>query len=359
MSKGWELAIGVQDCFTGFGSTPGLTSRPHWFLYVDSESLKKNAVVKERDAKLIPSRLAPIQSASLEQFSPGGEITYQPRTDDSLNVLFSFFQMATLLNGDATNSSFGGTMGTWIFTPVGKSLSWSGVAFATTSVYSVNVAKYFGEGLSAGTGDGIRFERGICQKLTIEQAPAEDLKFTPDFRFFQHTNEVVMGTGFKSQPNAIGSFSSKAQLVDWNGTLTIGSVSSYAIERIKFEFDNNVTERRKLGQKGFYQFPFGRAVLMGDFDIELDNMSLFKEGTSGGTLSMHWQTGDGDWLDIFCPNIFWKASDINVNDTGPVIYTVPFRCYPTAFGGSNAAIVSVYPKYGSASALPAQSKLYF
>lgn len=358
MSKGWELAIGVQDNFTGFGSTAGLTSRPHWFLYVDNESLKRNAVVKERDAKLIPTRLSPIQTASLEQFSPGGEITFQPRTDDCLNILFSFFQAATLMLGNTATAGAGGTGGTWVFTPVGKSLSWSGVAFATTSVYSVNVLKYFGNGLSAGTGDSIRFERGITSKLTLDQASTEDLKMTADMRFFQHTDEVVAGTGFMSQPNSVGSFSSLQQLVDWNGTLTIGSVSSYAIDRVKFEFDNQITERRKLGQKGFYQFPFGRAVLMGEFELELENLSLFKQGTAGGTLECKWQTSNGDWLDVFCPNIFFKAYDTNASDTGPVKYTVPFRCYPTAFGGSNAAIISVYPKYGVV-ALPTQSNLYF
>lgn len=357
MSKGWELSIGVQDNFTGFGSTAGLTSRPHWFLYMDSESLKRNAVVKERDEKLIPTRLSPIQSVSLEQFSPGGEITFQPRTDDSLNVFFSFFQAATLMHGAVATAGNGGTGGTWVFTPVGKSLNWSGVAFATTSVYSVNLIKYFGNSLT-GTGDSVRFERGICSKLTFDQSPTEDLKVTADMRFFQHTDAVVGGTGFMSQPNSTGSYSSLQQLVDWNGTIVPQGSTSIPIERFKMEFDNSITERRKLGQKGFFQFPFGRAIVSGEFDVELEDLSVLQQGTTGGTISARWQTSNGDWLDIFCPNVFIKAYDPNANGVGPVMITVPFRCYPTAFGGSNAAVLSVYPKYG-VTALPAQSKLYF
>ena len=357
MAKGWELSLRIQDNMTGFGSTAGVTARPGWFLYVDSESLKRNAVVKERDAKLIPTRLSPIQTASLEQFSPGGEITFQPRADDCVNLMFSFFQAATLMLGNTATAGVGGTGGTWIFTPVGKSLSWSGVAFATTSVYSVNVEKYFGEGLT-GTGDGIRFERGICSKLTLDQASAEDLKMTADMRFFQHTDEVVLGTGFKSQPNALGSFSTKGQFVDWNGTITVAGTATYPIERIKFEFDNSITERRKLGQKGYFQFPFGRAVLQGDFDVELEDLSIFQEGTSAGTIEVKWQTANGEWLDVFCPNIFIKAYDNNASGPGPIMRTIPFRCYPTGFGGSNAAVVSVYPKYG-VNPLGSQSFLYF
>lgn len=352
MAKGWEVAIRVQDNFTGWGSTAGITSRPGNYLYVDSETLGKNTIIKERDAKLIPMRLSPVQTASIEQANPGGEITFQPRSDDCVNILFSFFQMGTFINGNTATAQ----NGTWVFTPVGKSLAWTGSAFATSAVYPINVQKYFGEGLS-GTGDGINFERGICSKLTVDQQPAADLIFTADLRFYQATDEVVLGTGFKSQPNAYGSYSSNGQFIDWNGTVTVGG-NTYAIEKIKFEFDNMITERRKLGQRGFYQFPFGRAVFSGEFDLELEDMSLFEEGTTGGTLSCQWKTSGADFIDVFAPNIYFRAWDSKVSDAGPVMRTIPFRCYPTSFGGSNAVVVSVCPKYGTG-AVPSQSKLFF
>jgi hypothetical protein len=178
-----------------------------------------------------------------------------------------------------------------------------------------------------------------------------------DMRFYQATDQVVLGTGFKSQPNSMGSFSGNPQLIDWNGTVNVNG-TSYAIERIKFEFDNMLTERRKLGQKGFYQFPFGRAIFSGEFDLELEDMSLFTEGTAGGTLQCHWQTANADFLDVFCPNIFFRASDPQAKDAGPVMRTLPFRAYPSAFGGSNAIVMSVCPKFGTG-AIPTQSKLFF
>ena len=352
MAKGWEVAVRIQDNYLGWGSTVGASARPGNFLYVDSETLGKNTVIKERDAKIIPMRLAPIQTASIEQQSPGGEITFQPRSDDCINILFSFFQMATFMNGNVATAQ----NGTFVFTPVGKSLAWAGSAFATTAVYSVNVDKYFGEGLS-GTGDGIRFERGIVSKLTLDQQPAADLIMTADLRFYQATDESVLGTGFKSQPNSVGSFSSNGQFIDWNGTISVQG-TTYAIEKIRFELDNMITERRKLGQKGFYQFPFGRAVFSGEFDLELEDMSAFKEGTNGGTLSCRWQTSGADFLDVFAPNIYFRANDAKVSDTGPVMRTIPFRCYPTSFGGSNAIVLSVCPKFGTG-AIPTQSKLLF
>ena len=355
MAKGWEVAIRVQEDSAGWGSTIGAAARPGWFLFVDNESLAKNTVVKERDEKIMPMRLSPVQSANVEQQSPGGAITFQPRADDCVSLLMAFFQSATLIGGGSA-TAIGGTGGTWVFTPVGKSLSWSGVAFGTTSVYPVNVEKYFGEGLT-GTGDGARFERGIVTKLTLDQAAAADLVMTADMRFLQVTDESVLGTGFKSAPNSVGSYSNQGMFIDWNGTLSVGG-NSYAIERIRFDLDNSVTERRKLGQKGFYQFPFGRAIFSGEFDVELEDMSIFKEGTTGGTLIAHWQNSDGQFLRVFAPNIFYRASDVSVGDTGPVMRTVGFRCYPTAFGGSNAVQVEVYPKYGTGGP-PAQSKLVF
>lgn len=357
MSKGWEVAIRVQDNSTGFGSTAGVTSRPGWYLYVDSETLAKNAGVKERDNKIIPTRLSPVQTASLEQYSPGGEVTFQPRTDDCLNVLFAFFQAATFLGGTVGTVTGAGS---WQFVPVNRSLAWSGVSFAGnpgTSVYSINVDKYFGNGLS-GSIDGYRFERGIVSKLTFDQMPSEDLKVTADMRFLQHS-EQTFGTGFKSQPNSLGSFSSKGQLVDWNATLSVAGVSTYPIEKIKFEFDNSITERRKLGQKGFYQFPFGRAIVSGEFDMEVEDLTILQEGTTAGTLICNWQTSDGDFLRITCPNIFMRASDAKVSDPGPVMQTYSFRAYPTGFGSSNAAVVDVYPKYAATLGVPVQSKLYF
>jgi hypothetical protein len=355
MAKGWEVAIRVQENFAGFGSTVGTTSRPGWYLFADSESLKKNSEIKERDGKIIPMRLSPVQTANMEQQSPGGEITFQPRSDDCVPALMAFFQYATFMGG-LTSTCYLGTGGTWVFTPIPKSLGWNGSNFGTSHIYSVNIDKYYGEGL-AGTGDGIRFERGIVSKLTFTQEPASDLQFTTDMRFLQATDEVVLGTGFKSAPNVTGSFSQKQQYIDWNGTVSVQG-TTYAIERITWEFDNMITERRKLGQRGFYQFPFGRAVFSGEFDLELEDMSAFKEGTTGGTVSCRWQSSDGDWIDVFAPNVFWRANDANVSDTGPVMRTIGFRCYPTAFSGSNAVVVSVYPKYGS-SGPPSQSKLVF
>lgn len=355
MAKGWEVAIRVQEDYLGFASTVGTLARGGYFLFVDSENISKNTTIKERDEKLIPMRLSPIQTASIEQQSPGGEFTFQPRADDCVPVLMAFFQAATYMGGNSS-TTYGGTGGTWVFTPVGKSLAWSGSNFGTSAIYPINIDQYFGEGLS-GTGDGQRFERGIVTRLVFEQQPSSDLTLTADTRFLQVTDEVTFGTGMKSAPNAYGSYSSKEQYIDWNGTVTVAG-QSYAIERIRFEFDNSVTERRKLGQKGFYQFPFGRGVFTGEFDIELEDMSLFEEGTAGGTVIAHWQTSQGEYINIFCPNVFFRANDVNVSDTGPVVRTCGFRCYPSAFGGSNAVVVSVYPKHGTAGP-PSIAKLVF
>jgi hypothetical protein len=87
-------------------------------------------------------------------------------------------------------------------------------------------------------------------------------------------------------------------------------------------------------------------------------MSVFKEGTTGGTIACRWQSTDGDWMEVFAPNVFWRANDANVSDTGPVMRTIGFRCYPTGFGSSNAVTFSVYPKYATTGP-PAQSKLVF
>lgn len=355
MSKGWEVAVRVQENYLGFGSTVGQAARAGRFLFVDSETLSQNAEVRERDAKIVPMRLSPAETFSYEQDSPGGEIRFQPRTDDCIHLMYAFFQWGTFMGGGSATCA-GGTGGTWVFTPVAKSLAWSGSAFATTSIYPVNIDKYYGEGLS-GTGDGERYERGIVSKITLTQEPASDLVMGAELRFLQKTSDTILGTGFKSAPNAIGSFSSKKQLVDWNGTLTVGGVT-YAIERINFEFDNQITERRKLGQRGFYQFPFGRPILGGEFELELDNLSAFRIGSSAGTLVSRWQTSDGDWMEVFSPNTYIKSWDAQVSDTGPVLITVPFRCYPTGFGSSNAVVVSVYPKYGTVGP-DSGSKLWF
>jgi len=348
MAKGWEVAIRIQENFLGFGSTIGSLTREGFFLYVDSETVGKNPTFKERDEKLVPLRISPAETLSLEQYAPGGEITWQPRTDDSLPIWMAFFQGATHFSGGTSAAS--NTAGTWRFQAVPKTLAWTGKQYygtgnqptTGTSVYCFNLDKVFGAGM-ANAANGIRFERGIVSKLSFEQNPSSDLIAKAECRFLQHEDDGTYTTAFSSIPSAAGSLSAKKQLVDWNGTLTVGG-QSYAIEKIALELDNNITERRKLGQKGFYQFPYGRAIFSGNFELELEDMTLFAEASAGGTLSARWNTSDGDWIQITCPNIVYKGNDVKVSGPGPVMIPVTFRAYPSASGRTDAVEFDVFYK---------------
>ena len=347
MAKGWEVSIRVQENYLGFGSTIGSLVRGGNFLYVDSESLSKNPTIKERDNKLIPTRLVPAETMSLEQYAPGGQITWQPRSDDSLSMLYACFQSATHMSGGTAATT--NATGTWSFKMVPKSLRWTGKQFygtgnsATTgtSVYCVNIDKCYGQGLDT-TPNGVRFERGIVSKLTITQEGASDLQFSADVKFYQHEDDATYTSAFSSLPGVAGSLSAKKQFVDWNGTLSIAG-NTYNIEKISFDIDNQNTDRRRLGQKGFSQFPFGRGIVSGQFELELEDMTLFNEASAGGTLQVTWRTSDGDWLQVFCPNVYWKNPDAKVGDTGPVMLTVPFRCYPSSSGQNDGVVINVFP----------------
>src|SRR5512141_957643 len=118
MAKGWEVSLRVQENYLGFGSTIGSLARAGFFLYADSETLGKNPTIKERDEKLVPLRVVPSETLSLEQYAPGGEITWQPRTDDSIPVWMAFFQGATHLSGGTSAAS--NAAGTWRFQAVPK-----------------------------------------------------------------------------------------------------------------------------------------------------------------------------------------------------------------------------------------------
>jgi hypothetical protein len=347
MSKGWESSIRVQENYLGFGSTIGSLVRMGNFLYVDSESIARNPTIRERDNKLVPTRLVPAETMGLDQYAPGGQVTWQPRSDDSLSMLMAFFQTATHMFGGTTPAL--NATGTWQFAFVPKSLLWTGKQYygtgngygTGTSVYCVNADLCFGQGMTT-TPNGIRFERGIVTKLTIQQDPAADLQFVADMKFLQHEDQATYTSAFSFLPGAAGSLSSKKQFVDWNGTLTVGG-NSYNIEKLSLEADNQNVDRRKLGQKGFANFPFGRAIVNGQFDLELEDLTLFTPAASGGTLQCTWRTSDGDWLQVFCPNIYYKNPDPKVNDAGPIILTVPFRAYPSAQGRNDAVLVNVCP----------------
>lgn len=331
---GWESLIRVTPADSW--GTPGTSGKRGWFLFADSEDLDYGAQVSERDTKLIGVRESLVDTFSIDRYFPRGGLTYQPRVDDTLALLMAHFQCC-VKSGTGTYTFFRNP--NYVkFTQGGSSYMVGSIAGGTLGTFqsnlnhpfSVNVDVFFGQSFitTGGTqANGIRFTNGIVDKLTFSNKYGEDLLCTPEFKFFAGSY-FAYPTNF-TYPSVFGSLSEYQRLVDYQGTIAVGS-EDFDVDGFSVSFNNNTTDKARLGKRGYNRFPFsGRWTAEGNFDMELNrDLAVLAEGQFT-TINIDFTVSASNRLTINQPNIANRPFNVPLSGGDQLIeLSKGYRAYP-------------------------------
>lgn len=331
---GWESLIRITP--SDSWGTPGTFGKRGFFLFADSENLDYGAQVTERDNKLIGVRESLIDTFSVDRFYPRGGITTQPRADDVLQLLMAHFQCC-VKSGTGTYSFFR-IPNNLKFTQGGSSYcvgSFAGGSVGTflsnlNNPFSVNVDVFFGQSFittGGGQANGIRFTNGIVDKLTISNKYGEDLLMTPEFKFFSGSY-YSYPTNF-TYPSVYGSLSEYQRMVDYQGTVAVGS-EDFDVDGFSVDFSNNTSDKSRLGKRGYNRFPFtGKWTAEGQFDMELSrDLAVLAEGVYT-SINIDFTVAAANRLTINQPNIANRAFNVPLNGGDQLIeLSKGYRAYP-------------------------------
>lgn len=342
MAKGFEGWIAVAPETNGWGSSVFTAGN---YLFVDSESLQVNKEFIERPEKITYGRSLKASSRISGVQKPGGALTFQPRSDDTIPILMAHYQkyIGSSSGGTATGSVV------YTFHPSKGEPNWTGSAFGTGAytaadgdMFTVSVYKKFFNTTSNGGTNAMAFTSGIVDQLQFHLTAGQDAKMTANMKFYG----VDAGTAIPAtrDPNnaVLGSYSTKSSFISWNGTLLFDG-GSLDITSIAINSQNNTADRPVLGKKNPSKYPFGRVLVSGSLDLDLPKSglqyigSMLNNGTFTITGSMY--NGAFDYMTFNMANCRYNPFEINFsNGQSETTFSIPFVAYESE-NGSTAPIV--------------------
>lgn len=254
MAKGFEGWLAILPETKGWGSAVFTEGK---YIYADSESLQVNKEYTERPDKITYGRSMKASSRVSGVQKPGGAVTYQFRSDDSLHVLMAHFQQYIGTNVAAAGSAL------YTFVPTKGEPNWGGSAFGTGTygaaggdMYTTSIYKKLFNTTSNGGTNGFAYTSGIVDQLEITLTGGQDAKLSPSFKFYNVDAGTPLGTHRDPSNNVFGSYSSKSSFMSWNGTLSFAG-QSLDITSIKITSKNNTEDRSIVGRKNPSKYPLG------------------------------------------------------------------------------------------------------
>lgn len=353
MSKGWEAYFRVYENTLGWENGTYLTRGN--YLDVDSDGLNINAEIKERDSKIAGGRFGLPSAMTEEGEKPAGNIAFQPRSDDILQILMAHFQC---VDYDEDTLADGWGTGTFTFVPITDTPDWVGSTWGTVNrttyaattgdVYPVSMDKIFGYGLSTGTvGNAFQFTRGIVDVLKFTQDASEDLKMDANFKFRTFALGTYTETDSKP-PCSYGSYSVKSRYTSWNGTIVYkyaNTATTLNVQSWETTLDNKTADQTRIGNKGYTHFPFsGRPIHEGKLDLEYDDVGFITSMRDNGSayFEILYKNSAIDWMLIQQPNIKYKTFEPTVSGGDTQIdVSIPYRAFTSENGGTPATIIKV------------------
>lgn len=345
MSKGFDGWIALVPETKGWGST---TYTKGHFLHVDSEAVHINKEFKERPEKIVFGRSLKPSSRVSGQQMPGGDLTYQFRSDDCLAILGAHYQnyVATSLGGTAT-----GTV-KYTFTPAKTEPNWIGSAFGTGTygadpgdMYTVGVyKKIFNTGSYNGT-NGFRFSSGIVDSIEMTLAPNDDAKMKLGLKFYGVDGGTKLGTALDPPNSTLGSYSSLSSFMSWNGTLTVAG-ESLGITSMNITTKNNSETKNIIGYINPTRYPQGRFEVSGSFDVDLPKDGLKWIGSMlanrtfaiAGTLF----NSTYDQVTISVPAAYYKTMELDLKGgQAETTFSIPFVAYESEDGATSPITLAV------------------
>lgn len=345
MAKGYEGWLAIVPETKGWGSSTFTAGN---YIYADSEALGVHKEFIERPEKITYGRALKASSRISSVQKPGGAVTFQPRSDDCIPTLMAHFQMytATSLGGTASGTVL------YTFVPSRTEPNWVGSSFGTGTygaasgdMFTVGVWKKFFNTTSNGGTNGQAYTSGIVDELSITYTAGQDLKFSPNFKFYS----VDAGTALPAtrDPNnaVFGSYSTRSSIISWNGTLAFDG-GSLDITSITVKSQNNTEDRSVLGRKNPSKYPFGRLLVSGSLELDLPKDGLKYIGSmlnnSNFSITGSFYNGANDYMTINMPKCCYNPFEINFSGgQNETTFSIPFLAYESEDGGTAPIAIQV------------------
>ena len=350
--QGWQSWVDVTEQSYGWGTFTRTKKRMAQDL--DSEALTRGIEVKELDSKIVWGRFGRDTTVRKGQMSPGGNFTTQPRTDDVLPLLMSFFQCVD--QDGTTNATTGSSIATFYFAPISTgSVKWVGSTWGTfnhgsnwigtaNSVYPIMVRQVF-SGIAGN--NVVEYKNGIVDSMTWNFTTGEIVNAEFVFKF----GTSMIGTTSDQPSNGTVYYSAYDSWNDWEAHVTFkykGVATTLEVSSLTFTGNNATEDRMKLGYRGRSNFPFtGRPVIEGEIAFLAENLDYLTilENCGSAFLSVNviGTAGTNPSIYFEMPNIKFRPFDLNpASATEPISYTIPFRALPTADDGTGPILAKVY-----------------
>jgi tail tube protein len=344
MAKGFEGWLAIVPETGGWGSSAFAQGN---YIFADSEALQINKEFIERPEKITYGRAQKASSRISSLQKPGGALTYQFRSEDSLPILMAHFQMYI---GTAAGTAAGTSI--YTFVPAKTEPNWAGSAWGTGTygatsgdMFTVGVWKKFFNTTTNGGTNAMAFTSGIVDQLQITLTAGQDAKFTPNMKFYS----VDAGTALPAtrDPNnaVFGSYSTRSSFTSWNGTLTVGGVS-IDITSVTINSQNNSEDRQIIGRLNPSKYPFGRYLVTGSLDLDLPKDGLRYVGSmlsnQAFAITGSLYNGADDYLSFNLPACRYNPFEINFSGgQGETTFSIPFVAYESEDGGTSPITVVV------------------
>lgn len=340
MARGWEGWLCVVPETNGWGSSAYTEGH---YVFADTESINPNKEFTERPDKIVFGRAEKGSSRSAGAQRPGGELTWQFRSDDSIPILMGHFQKYI-----GTASATTGTA-LYTFVPtkgepdwVGSTWGTGGYTSATGDMFTFAVGKKFFNTTSNGGTNAQWYSSGICDELTLMAKAGEDAKLSASCKFYS----VVAGTAFgaaKDPNNAtLGSYSTLGIYEYFSGTVTFDGVS-IGLTSLEVKSKNGLEDRIVLGNINPTKYPFGRFSVEGSMELEWPKDGLAYVGSMLANrtfaLAATFYNGANDYMIWSLPECRYQNFDTNLGGANDSLFTIPFKAFESQDG--NTAPVTV------------------
>lgn len=343
MPKGYEGWIMVAPEGSGWDGTSGLLRGN--FLYADDESLQINQDIKERPNKITFGRSMKASTRVIGKRAPGGDVTFQFRSDDLPHILLAHFQKYI-----GTSYANGSCLYTFVpekYVPAtNQTKNWGTGAYTASAgdLFGVSVVKKLFDTTSNGGTNAQWYNSCIVDELDFRIEANDDAKLKASFK----ASRMNTGTPLANtlNPNsALGSYSTKPSYEYWSGTMLFDG-NSIEINKFNLTSKNALEERVVIGKVNPTNYKFGRYTIEGSLDLDMpyDGMKYFGSQFSGSSfiISGTLYNGVDDWVTFYLPNCRFKPFEANMKGgAADTAFTLPFCSYESQDGSTAPVTVTV------------------
>lgn len=345
MAKGFEGWVCLVPENAGWKGTSTLIRGN--MLHADEENLNINKNIIERPGKLTFGRALKASNRILGEQTPGGDLTFQFRSDDMPMVCMAHFQkfVGSSLGGTATGTSL------FTFVPEKGAPNFSGSAYGTGAytsgkgdIYTVGVIKKFFDTTENGGTNAQWYKSGIVDELMFTMTAGDDAKCKASFLFGNVDPGTSIGSLFN--PNSsLGSYSVNESYEWWAATLTYGG-GTLNVNKFEWTSKNGSDPFKVLGSQNPANYRFGRNAVEGSFDLDMpyDGLKHFGTMLGGSTFAIAATLYNGvhDYVTFSFPNCRLKAVEANMRGGDQeTSFSLPFTAYESEDGSTAPVTVRV------------------